>query len=138
MRISKSFMLTGLCLVSILLGGVACKAADGKGFKTVGAEEFAKLCAIKTNVVLDVRRNVEFTSGHITNAVLIDFSGADFEKKASALDKTKTYLVYCAVGARSSRACDKLSTLGFTNLYNLEGGISAWKKAGKPVTEEEK
>jgi rhodanese-related sulfurtransferase len=138
MQISKLFMIAGFCLVSILLGVMACKAADGKGFKNVGAEEFSKLCTNKTNVVLDVRRNTEFTSGHITNAVLIDFSSADFEKKVTALDKTKTYLVYCAVGARSSRACDKMSTLGFTNLYNLEGGISAWKKAGKPVTEEEK
>jgi rhodanese-related sulfurtransferase len=120
---------------SIVLGCVGCKAAEAKGFKNVGAEEFDKLAANKTNVVLDVRRTVEFTSGHIAGAILIDWNGADFAQKVSALDKSKTYLVYCAVGGRSSRACEKMSSLGFTNIYNLEGGITAWKKAGKPVAE---
>jgi phage shock protein E len=137
MRVSHYFILFGL-MASVLLGSLGCKGADAKGFKTVGADEFDKLRANSNNVVLDVRRVSEFTSGHITNAILIDFSGADFEKKVSERDKGKTYLVYCAVGGRSSRACEKMSGMGFTNLFNLEGGIGAWKKAGKPVTEEGK
>lgn len=135
MRISKYIVLLGYCVTSLFLGVVGCKAADPKGYKTVGAEEFDKLLAAKTNVVLDVRRTTEFTSGHIAGAIQIDWNGADFEKKVTALDKTKTYLVYCAVGGRSSRACEKMSSLGFTNLFNLDGGITAWKKANKPVTE---
>ncbi len=135
MRISKYFVLMSYFLSSIFFGGVAAKAAEGKGFKTIRAEEFDKLRADKTNVVLDVRRTVEFTSGHVAGAVQIDFTAPDFEQKISALDKSKTYLVYCAVGGRSSRACEKMSQLGFTKVYNLEGGIIAWKKAGKPVAE---
>ena len=134
MRFSKYFVLFGYFLGS-LFWGVGAKAAEGKGFKNVGAEEFDKLRAEKGSIVLDVRRTVEFTSGHITNAVQIDFTGPDFEKKVGALDKSKTYLVYCAVGGRSSRACEKMSEMGFKNLYNLEGGIMAWKKAGKAATE---
>jgi rhodanese-related sulfurtransferase len=135
MQVSKFFVLIGYFLSSIFLGSVAAKAAEAKGFKTVRAEEFDKLRADKANIVLDVRRTVEFTSGHIPGAVQIDWNGPDFEQKVSALDKSKMYLVYCAVGGRSSRACEKMSQLGFAKVYNLEGGIIAWKKAGKPVTE---
>jgi rhodanese-related sulfurtransferase len=135
MQVSKFFVLIGYFLSSIFLGSVAAKAAEAKGFKTARAEEFDKLRADKANIVLDVRRTVEFTSGHIPGAVQIDWNGPDFEQKVSALDKSKMYLVYCAVGGRSSRACEKMSQLGFAKVYNLEGGIIAWKKAGKPVTE---
>jgi len=41
--------------------------------------------------------------------------------------------VHCAVGGRSAKASDKMTTLQFTDVYNLEGGIKAWEKAGKPV-----
>ena len=58
---------------------------------------------------------------------------SDFEAKAAALDKGKTYLVHCASGIRSVRACEKLEKLDFPSLYNLPGGFKAWVKAGEPV-----
>jgi len=63
----------------------------------------------------------------------LDYNAPDFQAKAAALDKSKTYLVHCATGGRSVRACEKLSHLDFPNLYNLPGGFKAWAKAGKPV-----
>jgi rhodanese-related sulfurtransferase len=88
-----------------------------------------------TNVViLDVRTPAEFAEGHLPGAVLIDFRAPDFVERVAKLDKSKQYLVHCAAGGRSARACAKLETLGFTNLVNLEGGLNAWKGAGKPVT----
>ena len=54
-------------------------------------------------------------------------------EKIKALDKSKTYLVYCGIGGRSAKACKKLDTLAFPNVYNLDGGIKAWEKAGKPL-----
>ena len=104
-----------------------------KVFKNIGVVEFDKLRQQTNSVVLDVRTPKEFTAGHIPGAVNIDWNGADFQKKVSALDKSKTYLVQCAVGGRSAKAADKMMTLQFTNVYNLEGGIKAWEKAGKPV-----
>lgn len=109
-------------------------AADTQeAFKTVGVDEFDKLRADKASVVLDVRTKREFTSGHIKGAVNIDWNGTDFAKQADALDKTKVYLVHCAVGGRSARTAKKMSELGFTKVYNLQGGLSAWEKAGKPT-----
>jgi rhodanese-related sulfurtransferase len=104
-----------------------------KGFKNIGVEEFAKLSKDKKSIVLDVRTPSEFKAGHIPGAVNIDINGPDFEKKVAALEKDKVYLVHCAAGRRSAKACQKLNELKFPQLYNLEPGFSAWEKAGQPV-----
>jgi len=96
----------------------------------VGVAEFEKLRADKKNVVLDVRTPREFAAGHMPGAVNIDFNAPDFAEKVAKLDPSKTYLVHCAGGVRSSKACTKLKSLSFTSLYNLEGGMKEWEKAG--------
>jgi rhodanese-related sulfurtransferase len=108
-------------------------AADSPAYKNLSVDEFARMAADKQNVILDVRTAREFSAGHIPGAVNLDYNAPDFQAKAAALDKSKTYLVHCAVGGRSVRACEKLSHLDFPNLYNLPGGFKAWVKAGKPV-----
>ena len=117
----------------ILLLFVALDALGQAKFKNVGVDQFDKLRQQTNAVVLDVRTPKEFAGGHIPGAVNIDWNASDFAKKAAALDKSKTYLVHCAVGGRSAKAADKMTALQFTNVHNLEGGIKAWEKAGKPV-----
>lgn len=104
-----------------------------KKYKNVSAEEFDKLRQNQKNVVLDVRTPEEYAAGHIPGSTNIDFNADDFQQKIGKLDKDKTYLVHCASGGRSARACNQLGKLDFKNLYNLEGGMGAWEKAGKPV-----
>ena len=101
--------------------------------KNVGVEEFDKLRADKKNVVLDVRTPEEFAKGHIPGAVNVDFNAPDFQKKVAELDKGKTYLVHCAAGVRSAKACTIMDKIAFTSVVNLEPGFRAWEKAGKPV-----
>ena len=101
--------------------------------KDVGPDEFEKLWKDKKGIVLDVRTAKEFQSGHIPGALNIDINSPDFDKKISDLDRSQTYLVHCAAGIRSVRACEKMSKLDFKNLINLQGGLKAWEKAGKPV-----
>jgi len=103
------------------------------GFKNLTVDEFAHMTADKTNVILDVRTAKEFESGHLPGALNLDVTAAGFAAQAAALDKSKTYLVHCASGGRSVKACDALGRLGFSQLYNLPGGFRAWAKAGKPV-----
>jgi rhodanese-related sulfurtransferase len=100
--------------------------------KRVGVEEFDKLRGDKKNVVLDVRTADEYKAGHIPGSVNIDFNSPDFEKKITELDKNKTYLVHCAGGGRSARACKKLEGAGFKELYDLAPGFNGWSAAGKP------
>ena len=131
--------LSSLLVLAALIGLAQSFAADPKApaaqaVKNIGVEEFDKLRADKKNVVLDVRTAKEFASGHIAGAVNIDWNGPDFEKQVAALDNSKTYLVHCAAGGRSAKACALMnSKLKFTSCYNLEGGMRAWEKVGKPV-----
>ena len=103
---------------------------EAKSFNNIDVAEFEKLRADKKNVVLDVRTQKEFEKGHIPGAVNIDVNAADFPEKIARLEKNKTYLVHCAAGVRSAKACEKMSHLDFPKLYNLEGGFKAWETAG--------
>lgn len=114
---------------------VAAPAAASKAAvnKRIGVEEFEKLWRDKKNVVLDVRTASEFADGHIPGAINIDVNSSDFTTKTAALNKSKTYLVHCAAGVRSAKACGQLAPLGFTSLYDLAPGFKGWEKAGKPT-----
>jgi rhodanese-related sulfurtransferase len=107
------------------------RLADAKQpSKNISVPEFEKLRAQKENVVLDVRTEKEFNAGHMPGAVNIDFNSPDFEQKVKKLDPSKTYLVHCAGGVRSGKACKAMEKMNFEKLYNLEGGYKAWEKAG--------
>ena len=136
MKTNTALLLAGLLGVSLTAPAAdagAEKKPETKQFKNIGVAEFEKLRADKKNVVLDVRTKKEFGEGHMPGAVNIDVNAADFQEKVAKLDKTKTYLVHCAAGVRSAKACDRMSKLDFPKLYNLEGGFRAWEKAGSPV-----
>jgi rhodanese-related sulfurtransferase len=81
-------------------------------------------------VVLDVRGPDEYASGHLPNAVNIDWSNATFSDKVSELDKAKPVMVYCYSGHRSHEAAVKMRDMGF-NVVELDGGIKAWMENGK-------
>ena len=99
----------------------------------IGVEEYDKLRADTNNVILDVRSVAEFEKGRIPRAINIDINSKTFAERTAALDRNKTYLVNCAVGMRSAKACKKLEAMGFKHLYDLGPGFDGWKKAGKPI-----
>ena len=87
--------------------------------------------------VLDVRTAGEFSGSHLKNVMLADWTNkAQFEERIKYLDKNKTLLVYCAAGGRSGQAAVWLKEQGFKEVVNLQGGITAWNAAGKPVVRE--
>ncbi|CAM2923252.1 Rhodanese-related sulfurtransferase [Flavobacterium succinicans] len=78
-------------------------------------------------VILDVRTEQEYNDGIIASAINIDIhQGPIFISALEALDKTKSYYVYCRSGARSAKACEIMNELGFENAFNLMGGILDW------------
>ncbi|MBU6402633.1 MAG: rhodanese-like domain-containing protein [Verrucomicrobia bacterium] len=102
--------------------------------KNVNADQAEQLLSGgKKIVILDVRTPEEYRRGHLTGSTNINFFAADFAQRVGALDRNQTYLVHCAVGGRSAKACVQMNRLHFKSLYNLEGGIKAWEKAGKKV-----
>ena len=93
--------------------------------------------ALKADVqLIDVRTPDEYKAGHITNAKNINFYAADFKDQMEKLDKSKAIAVYCGVGGRSGKASTILTQLGFKTIYDLQGGMSAWKAKGKKVSRE--
>lgn len=99
----------------------------------VKVEEAEKLISEKVQV-LDVRTEEEWNEGHIEGAVRVDYLEKGFaEKVAKAVDPKKPVLVYCRSGGRSGKTTKVLKKLGFVEVKDLDGGITAWEKAGKKV-----
>jgi phage shock protein E len=132
-RIAPAALVALALLMTFPLTGQRAGAADPPAHKDVNADEFEKLSKEPETVILDVRSPKEYEAGHLKNSVLINFNAKDFDEQIKKLDKGKTYAVYCAVGGRSAKACEKLDKLTFPKVYNLEGGIKAWERAGKPI-----
>jgi rhodanese-related sulfurtransferase len=83
--------------------------------------------------LLDVRTKEEWDEGHLKGAKLVTVTEEGFLEKAKAvLDTKKPVVVYCRSGKRSAMATEQLRAAGFT-VDDMEGGITAWKAAGKPV-----
>ena len=102
--------------------------------KNISVEDAEKLLKSDHSIIiLDVRTPDEFKAGHIPSAKNLDFFGDDFAKQVAALDKSKTYLVHCAAGGRSSQACKVFEKENFPSVLHLNEGFRAWEKAGKPV-----
>jgi rhodanese-related sulfurtransferase len=130
-RIWKSVLvlLTGLCLLPCSVPA----AAAGDAVPTLAAREFARRAQEPGVVVLDVRTAREVKNGRIQGAMHLDISAPDFEERLGRLDRKAVYLVYCASGVRSARACQKMQALGFAQVFNLERGLLAWQAAGLPL-----
>jgi len=96
-------------------------------------EAAAMIQARPDMVVLDVRTPGEFAAGHIEGAVNIDFKNANFATKIAKLDTSKTYLIHCRSGARSTRSLTAFKAEGFENIVHMNGGILDWNKSGLPT-----
>lgn len=115
-------------------------SCQGKAQETdLPAEAFAKGISKNNIQILDVRTQEEYNSGHIKNSLLADWTKrTQFEERIKSLDKSKPVYTYCLSGGRSSAAAARLREEGFKEVYNLQGGIKAWKEASKPVEGVEK
>ncbi|MBX2872440.1 MAG: rhodanese-like domain-containing protein [Saprospiraceae bacterium] len=125
----------GILMTSFLL---ACNAqnetkeaanaptAAPQGIQDVDLAAFKAKMQDENVILLDVRTPKEVAAGKIEGALEIDVLADDFEQKIQALEKDKTYLVYCKAGSRSARACKVMEKSGFNDLYNLKGGYTAW------------
>ena len=97
--------------------------ACGTGYKTITENEAAPL--IENNaVIIDVRTGGEFASGYIDGAINIPVN--NISSINGSVDKDTVIILYCASGMRSTEAAKTLVDLGYTNVYNLDGGLINW------------
>ncbi|QOI96178.1 MAG: rhodanese-like domain-containing protein [Flammeovirgaceae bacterium] len=125
-------LLVTLFSLTLLVVASSCQGQSGAQVLNVNAFE-TKLNATPEKIILDVRTTSEYNRGHLKNAVLVDYYQRDFSAQLGKLDKTKPVFVYCASGVRSNSAARELVKLGFKEVYDLSGGLSAWARAGKPI-----
>ena len=121
-----------LSLVILLLFIVSC-AQPTKEVQAVSAQEVydAVYKQKKSDLQLvDVRTPEEFGVSHLKDAQNICVTEGDFKAKVASLDKDKPVYLYCKKGGRSARAAKILQELGFKEVYDLQGGITAWEAEG--------
>ena len=131
--IKSNILLIGLALGSgfMLLLPLLRKGAGG--VPNLSPAESVTLINRSNALVLDVRDDAEFASGHIADAMNIPV--ATLAGRLGELKKyqNKTILVNCQRGMRSAKACDILRNAEFSQLHNLQGGLDAWLEAKLPV-----
>ena len=99
--------------------------SDGKVSLVVFEQELKKN---NSPQLIDVRTPEEFSKGHLEGAKNINFNAANFENQISQLDKNQSAFIYCHSGGRSGKAYKKMKAWGFTKVYDMEGGYSAYSK----------
>lgn len=104
-----------------------------RGIKEVNCAGALQLINHKEAVVLDVRENQEYQSGHLLNAKQIPL--VKLRERVGELEnfRDKPIVVVCRSGQRSATACSLLGREGYTQVYNLAGGVQAWQKASLPL-----
>ena len=125
-------------LVAFGLAGLLCAAsvsaslAAGSKATNVTVEQARKLIQERGGkadfLILDVRTPAEFAGGHLPGALNVDIQARDFETRLGALDRRKTYLVYCRSGNRSTKAVQAMERMDFQSVYHMTEGVIGWEK----------
>jgi rhodanese-related sulfurtransferase len=121
-----------------LLGLSACLAStDQATVQSISPSQFKALLDRHRGdpnvVLLDVRTPKEFADGHIAGALLLDYYASDYVERISALDKEKTYLIYCRSGNRSGKSLAIFERLGFHRAYHMDTGVIGWSREHYPL-----
>ncbi len=114
-------------MLSFLMLLTACGAGSSEaGYQKISQEEAKEMMDAGEVLILDVREQSEYDSGHIPGAVLLPVGSIDAETAANIIPETDTVvLVYCRSGNRSKKAAEALAELGYTGIYEF-GGINTW------------
>ena len=109
----------------VLFTGCGGSTADNS-YQQITQEEAKEMMDTQEVIVLDVREQNEYDSGHIPGAVLLPVGTIDEDTAAAVIpEQDSTVLVYCRSGNRSKTASSALAELGYTNIYEF-GGINTW------------
>ena len=110
------------------------KATSQRVAVSLDIDSWARTVHKRPGTILDVRTPEEIAQGMVPDAINIDWRGANFKAQVFELDKDIPVHVYCASGGRSKQAMGLLKELGFQEIYELDGGFTAWKTSGKEVS----
>ncbi len=126
-----------LTIISPSFSVIKFSVAETQSFQNVSVETAHEMINNPNKypnlVILDVRTESEYNSGHLVDAIVIPVDV--LESRIGELNNYKNteIIVYCRSGSRSEQASEILVEQGFTKVYNLLGGITAWTNVGYPV-----
>ncbi len=100
-------------------------------FKNITVVELQALLQSKPPKLVDVRTDAEVARGKIPQGDSVPLHLIPM--RINELDKQATTVFYCQMGGRSAQAAAFAAANGFTDVYNLQGGITAWAHAGLPI-----
>jgi len=129
------FIIDNIWLVGIALlsGGALLMPALQRRGEKVTQLQATQLINQGKALILDVRETAEFAAGHIRDSKHIPLS--ELKQKVAELEKfkSKSVIVLCQNGIRSSSATGVLKKAGFNEVFSLQGGLTAWQAQGLPV-----
>lgn len=100
----------------------------GSQFTVLPSAQYEQVIGeIEDVILIDVRTAREFNNGHLPGAINIDYTSSDFETKIQEIAKDQPIYIYCQSGNRSEKSARIMQKLGFNEIYDLQGGIRAWK-----------
>lgn len=116
-----------LGFVTILLG---CANADVESIDSISPKEASVMTSEQKAVIIDVREDSEWNEQHIPGAIHIPLAQLNDRLLELEQYKQSPVITQCKAGGRSAKAFDVLKLAGFSKVYNMDGGIMAWEKAG--------
>ena len=124
-------ILTLILAMLLVLSGCGGTTMENT-YQQITQEEAKDMMDTQEDIVLDVREQDEFDTGHIPEAVLLPVGTITKDAAAAVIDDLDTVvLVYCRSGNRSKTASSTLADLGYTNIYEF-GGINTWPYETEP------
>ena len=111
----------------------SCSLINNESVNQINSDELIEFIELNDAILVDVRTEDEYNSGYIESSLNIDYFSNEFSVNADKLDKSTPIILYCRSGKRSSMSANKISKLGFKEIYNLQGGILEWIEEGNAV-----
>lgn len=124
-------MIRAAILALVLMTLIGCQTSNAQ-YRDVTIAEAEKLMERSDTYLLDVRTQEEYNEAHLEGAKLLPVSELESRLPELEIARDKEIIVYCRSGNRSTKASEILSKHGY-KVANVEGGITAWQAAGKPV-----
>jgi len=117
---------------TLLIGLLALSACAPRTatYTTVSVQNL-RAAQQKGAYVLDVRTDAEYQEGHVPGAALLPL--ADLGARMNEVPKDRPVYVICRSGSRSAQASAQLVKAGYTQVFNVDGGMNAWTGAGYPA-----
>ena len=115
-----------------LLFVYSCQIFESKGINEISDSQFTEI-QDTDYILVDVRTLEEYDSGHIQDAIHIDFYSESFQKEILSLDKSSSIILYCRTQNRSTKTANYLKENGYKEITVIAGGITSWVKNGNDL-----